>query len=78
VLWSVIPSHANYIGKTYGLDFPDAVHDGDIALFHVRWQDQYWMEKFVDELRRRGLEMVTLSELQFEPEDYYHPDEPDE
>lgn len=78
VLWSVIPSHANYIGKTYGLDFPDAVHDGDIALFHVRWQDQYWMEKFVDELRRRGLEMVTLSELQFEPEDYYHPEETDQ
>ena len=73
VLWSVIPSHANYIGKTYGLDFPDAVHDGDIALFHVRWQDQYWMEKFVDELRRRGLEMVTLSDLELAPEDYYKP-----
>lgn len=73
VLWSVIPSHANYIGKTYGLDFPDAVHDGDIALFHVRWQDQYWIERYVEELRRRDLEMVTLSDLRLEPEDYYDP-----
>ena len=63
VRWSVIPSHASYVGHLYGMQFPDAIHNGDIALFHVRWQDQYWIERYVEECRRRGIRMVSLSEM---------------
>ncbi len=69
VRWSVIPSHSSYVGHLYGMQFPDALHNGDIALFHVRWIDQYWLERYVEECRRRGIRMVTLSQMQLVPEE---------
>lgn len=69
VRWSVIPSHSSYVGHLYGMQFPDAIHNGDIALFHVRWIDQYWLERYVEECRRRGIRMVTLSEMRLVPEE---------
>lgn len=64
VRWSIIPSHRTYVGHIYGMQTPDAIRSGDIALFHVRWIDQYWIEKYVEECRRRGVQMVTLSQMQ--------------
>ncbi len=64
VLWSINPSHVNYIGHIYGMQHSKAVQNGDIALFHIRWQDQYWIERYVEECRRRGIAMVTLSQMQ--------------
>jgi len=64
VLWSSIPSHSNTI---LPLEHPDAILNGDISLFHVRWQDQYWLERYVEQCRLRGLEMVTVHDLQLVP-----------
>lgn len=73
VRWSVIPSHASYVGHLYGMQFPDAIHNGDIALFHVRWQDQYWIERYVEECRRRGVGMVALSGMRLMAEELPSP-----
>ncbi len=65
VLWGPIPSHAN----SDPLERPDSIKNGDISLFHVRWQDQYWLERYVEFVRMRGFEMVTLSGMRLVPED---------
>lgn len=59
VLWGPIPSHAN----NDPLEWPNSIENGDISLFHVRWQDQYWLERYVGFVRERGFEMVTLSNM---------------
>jgi len=64
-LWSTIPSHANF-GP---LEAPDSIKNGEISLFHVRWQDQYWLERYVEFVRNRGFQMVTLSDLRLVAED---------
>jgi peptidoglycan/xylan/chitin deacetylase (PgdA/CDA1 family) len=68
VLWNSVPSSAKYVGHLYGMQYPDAIVDGDIALFHIRWQDQYWLERYVEECRTRGVKMVTLSQTQLIPD----------
>lgn len=65
VLWGPIPSHA----KADPLEWPNSIENGDISLFHVRWQDQYWLERYVGFVRERGFEMVTLSEMKLTVDD---------
>jgi peptidoglycan/xylan/chitin deacetylase (PgdA/CDA1 family) len=58
VLWQTTPSWV-----TFDIDAPDSVRNGDIALFHDRWQDYSRLEPYMQVCRERGFEMVTLSGL---------------
>lgn len=59
VLWNKVPSHA----RAEPLENEDSIKNGDITLFHVRWQDQYWIEHYVTFCRERGFSMVALDEM---------------
>lgn len=59
VLWNRIPSHS----RAEPLEHEGSIQNGDIALFHVRWQDQYWIERYVEFCRERGFAMLSLEEL---------------
>ena len=63
VLWSTVPSSAD----TMSLDLPEAITPGDIALFHIRWQDMGRLTPYVEECRKRNLRFVTLSEMLLTP-----------
>jgi peptidoglycan/xylan/chitin deacetylase (PgdA/CDA1 family) len=56
VLWQTTPSWV-----TYDIYASDSVRNGDIALFHDRWQDFSRLEPYMQVCRERGFRMVTLS-----------------
>jgi len=58
IWWSLSPGQAGYT-----LDSPDAVQNGDIALFHDEWSNIERMRWFAQGCRDRGLQMVSLSEM---------------
>lgn len=58
VLWQTTPSWV-----TFEIDAPDSVRNGDISLFHDRWQDYSRLEPYMQVCRERGFEMVSLSGL---------------
>jgi len=41
----------------------DKIQNGSILLFHTKKKDTLFMEKLIPELKERGFEMVTVSEL---------------
>jgi len=59
ILWSTVPSSADALS----LALPEAITPGDVALFHVRWQDMAKLQPYLDACRKRGLEFVTLSHM---------------
>ncbi len=63
VTWSTVPSSADAMP----LDVPQAITPGDIALFHIRWQDMAKLPPYITACRQRGLRLVTLSQLALVP-----------
>ena len=41
----------------------EATRNGSILLFHAKKKDTHFLEKLIPELKERGFEMVTVSEL---------------
>ena len=41
----------------------DKIQNGSILLFHTKKKDTLFLEKLIPELKERGFEMVTVSEL---------------
>lgn len=58
VLWRTSPSWSDF-----SVDDPGAIGNGDIALFHDRWQDMERLGPYVEACRVRGMAMVTLSQM---------------
>lgn len=58
VLWSLSPGQEGYT-----LEYPEAIRNGDIAIFHDEWNNIERMRWFVNGCRERGLQMVSLSEI---------------
>jgi peptidoglycan/xylan/chitin deacetylase (PgdA/CDA1 family) len=59
VLWSSIPSNVS----APSLEFDDAITAGEVALFHVRYQDMYRLSPYIDACLERGLSLATLREM---------------
>jgi peptidoglycan/xylan/chitin deacetylase (PgdA/CDA1 family) len=65
VLWSAIPSSASAPPPARA----DAVRPGDIALFHIRYQDLYKLPAYIEACQQRDLALVTLRQLSLIAED---------